>query len=302
MQVQGDGSVVSAAVRRSGPRRAWPALAIVAALALFAGACSDDSDDAADATSTTAAAEDTTSTTAAVEELTILVTNDDGVDSPGLSAVVDALAALPDTEVVVAAPAEQQSGSGSSSTDGEVSATESETAGGVPAWAVDGFPADAVNWALDGGVDVEPDLVVSGINSAQNLGAVGNELSGTIGAARAGAAAGIPALAASSALNDAVDYDLAATYVVGWVEDNRDAVLDGELSGDDVVVINLNVPVCTAGELRGEIEVPMSEATEGAIADQDCTSTLADPTDDITAFNNGFVTISEISVEPPVTD
>lgn len=301
MQVQGDGSVVSASERRRGSRRAWPAVAIVAALALFAGACSDDGDDAADETSTTAA-EDTTTTAAEVEELTILVTNDDGVDSPGLSAVVEALSALPDTEVVIAAPAEQQSGSGSSRTDGEVDATEAETAGGVPAWAVDGFPADAVNWALDGGVDVEPDLVVSGINSAQNLGAVGNELSGTIGAARAGAAAGIPALAASAGLNDAVDYDLAATFVVGWVEDNRDAVLAGELSGDDVVVINLNVPVCTAGEIRGELEVPMSEATDGAIADQDCTSTLEDPTDDITAFNNGFVTISEISVEPPVTE
>ena len=182
------------------------------------GCSSDDSEDASATSSTTVAASDETTTTAA-EVLTILVSNDDGYGAPGIDAVVRALDALPDTEVVVVAPAENQSGSGSNTTEGELEVTQVETASGFPVTAVAGFPADAVNWALDGGLEVTPDLVVSGINSGQNLGAVGDQLSGTVGAARAAAAAGIPAVATSTALNDAVDYDVAAEYVVEWVEE-----------------------------------------------------------------------------------
>lgn len=280
------------------------ATALAAALSLSVAACSDD--DSSDTTITTQASngdstddgDSTDADAAGAEVLTILVSNDDGYDSPGISAVTEALRALPDTEVYVVAPAEEQSGQGSAVTDGEVESSEVETAAGYPAIAVDGTPADAVNWALDGGLDVTPDLVVTGINSVQNLGAVGNQLSGTIGAARAGAAKGIASLATSTALNDQVDYDLAATYVVEWVEANRDALLAGELSGDTVLLENLNVPVCTVGEIRGVVEVPMSDQTEGAIADQDCTSDLEDPADDITGFNNGFVTISVLELEP----
>ncbi len=281
-------------------RHRFGALAIALALVTVAAACGGD--DEADSTTTTtdgsAGTESTTTSEAPAEVLTILVSNDDGVDAPGISAVVEALTALPDTEVIVSAPAENQSGSGSNTTDGELVIAETETASGYPATSVGGFPADAVNWALDGGIDEVPDLVVTGINSGQNLGSIGDQLSGTIGAARAAAAKGIPALATSTALSDAADYDQAATYVVEWVQDHRDELLAGEMAGDTVVLQNLNVPVCTAGEIRGEVEVPMATVNEGAIADQDCTSTLEDPSDDIVGFNNGFVTLSDITLEP----
>lgn len=264
-------------------------------LALSGAACGGD--DAATTTSTTAGP---TSTTAEAEVLTILVSNDDGYDAPGIDAVVRALSDLPDTEVVVVAPAENQSGSGSKTTDGELEVTEVTTASGHPATAVAGFPADAVGWALDGGIDVEPDLVVTGVNSGQNLGAIGDELSGTVGAARAGASRGLPALASSTATeaSDPEDFDAAAEYVVEWVQEHRRALLDGELTGAELLVQNLNVPVCAEGEIRGVVEVPMSGSTDGAIAAQDCTSTLADPADDITGFNNGFVVISDLTLEP----
>jgi hypothetical protein len=45
------------------------------------------------------------------------------------------------------------------------------------------------------------------------------------------------------------------------------------------------------------IEVPMSTSTDNAIADQDCTSTLEDPADDIIGFNNGFVVISDLTLQ-----
>jgi len=267
---------------------------LVVSLAVLAGGlgCSSEDSEDSTATSTTATAEETTTT--APEVLTILVSNDDGFGAPGIDAVVRALDELPDTEIVVVAPAENQSGSGSNTTEGDLEVTEVETASGFPVTAVAGFPADAVNWALDGGIAVTPDLVVTGINSGQNLGAVGDQLSGTVGAARAAAAAGIPAVATSTALNEAVDYDLAAVYVVEWVQENREALLAGELSGDALLLQGLNIPFCAVGEIRGVVEVPMSAGSDGAIADQDCTSTLEDPVDDITAFNNGFVSLSNL--------
>jgi 5'-nucleotidase len=278
------------------------AAAVVVLLALFGAACGgDDGEDAGSTSSSTTTSAEATTTTAA-EVLTVLVSNDDGYAAPGIDAVVRALTALPDTEVVVVAPLENQSGSGSKTTEGELSVTDVETASGYPAKAVDGFPADSVNWALGGGIDVTPDVVVTGVNSGQNLGAVGNQLSGTIGAARAGAAKGIPALASSTATEageDPAAYDLAAEYVVAWIEEHRKALLDGTLTGSELLLQNLNVPVCTTGAIRGEVEVPMATGTEGAIAAQDCTSTLEDPPDDIIGFNNGFVTLSDVTVEPP---
>ena len=273
------------------------ALALVGAFALTAGACS--SDDAEDASGDSTTSTEATTTTAPVETLTILVGNDDGVGAPGIAALVEALAALPDTEVIVAAPLEQQSGTGGKTTEGELVATEATTERGYEAHAIAGFPADAINWALDGGIDVTPDLVVTGINSGQNLGVIGDQVSGTIGAARAAVAHGVPALAASASAGEGVDYDLAATFVVEWVQEHREALLAGELDGDAIILESINVPHCSAEQLRGVVEVPMATTAEGALTEpQMCDSTLEGPTDDIVAFNNGFVALSSISFEP----
>ena len=304
MPVSPSGKDTSA--QRVGQSTSRIALAVLLALAALLSSCSGGDDSAAAKSPADSTAESTTSSSTPVvagdaPTLRILVSNDDGYAAPGIDAVVRALAALPDTEVVVVAPAENQSGSGSKTTQGDKQVSEVTTASGYPATAVVGFPADAVNWALDGGMGELPALVVTGVNSGQNLGAVGDTLSGTIGAARAAAAKDIPALASSTALSDAVDYDLAASYVVTWVQAHRQDLLDGKLTGKELVLENLNVPVCTAGALRAQIEVPMAASTEGAIADQDCTSTLENPADDITAFNNGFVTLSEVTIQAPAS-
>ncbi len=270
---------------------------MIGAFALTAGACSSDEGDSSDDTTTTAADETTTSAPPAT--LTILVGNDDGVGAPGIAALVEALAAMPDTEVIVSAPLDQQSGTGGKTTEGELVATDATTARGHEAHAVAGFPADAINWALDGGIDVTPDLVVTGINSGQNLGVIGDQVSGTIGAARAAVAHGVPALATSASAGEGVDYDLAATFVVEWVEEHREALLAGELTGDAIILESMNVPHCSADQLRGVAEVPMATTAEGALQEpQDCASTLEGPTDDIVAFNNGFVSLSSIAFEP----
>ncbi len=128
--------------------------------------------------------------------LNILLTNDDGWDSPGLMAVRKALVDVGHT-VTVVAPLSQQSGTGMKITMGVIEVVEQQP--GV--WSVDGSPADAVGVALDRILgQAPPDLVVSGANFGQNL---GNNvmISGTVGAAMVAVMRGIPALAVSVGLD-----------------------------------------------------------------------------------------------------
>lgn len=133
-----------------------------------------------------------------VERPLILFTNDDGIESPGLWAVVEAFSNL--GELLVAAPCEQQSGTGRS--------MPSSKTGRIHAWdcpldlpdchafCVDGTPAQAVQFAVLELADRKPSLVVSGINYGDNTGNVVT-ISGTIGAAIEATSLGIPALAVS---------------------------------------------------------------------------------------------------------
>ena len=271
-------------------------VAVVMALALFAGACSDSDSTSSSDTSEAAAA----TTTAAPEPFQILVTNDDGIDAPGIDAVVNGLKDLPNVEVTVVAPATNQSGSGSKTTGGELTGTPTTTASGYPATSVVGFPADSIVWALDqGGIDFVPDLVVSGINSGQNIGAA-TELSGTVGAARAAVQRGIPALASSQGAPAGADggADLGGTFdfptgveeVVAWVTANMDQL-------QVTTVSNLNIPTCNGQGTVKDVTV-LSVSPDLSITVQDCLSTLTDPTDDVQGFNSGFVTLSALSPQP----
>ena len=133
----------------------------------------------------------------------ILVTNDDGIASPGLIAAVEAAQQLGD--VVVAAPTKQQTARGRSMV-GEagdhfhaidLELSSSGTVGSVSAWHIAASPALVVRHALATLFrDRYPDLVISGINYGENL---GNNImiSGTVGAAFQAAAQGVPALAMS---------------------------------------------------------------------------------------------------------
>ncbi len=133
----------------------------------------------------------------------ILLTNDDGIASPGLWAAAEVLADLGHVNVV--APREQSSGAGRSL---------SQTADGIihpqpmrvrdqdwTVYAVGGTPAQAVLHAVLEILPERPDLVVSGINYGGNLGS-GVTISGTIGAALEAASLGISALAVSLETED----------------------------------------------------------------------------------------------------
>jgi 5'-nucleotidase len=244
-------------------------------------------------TTTTAPTTTTTAGGQAAGPLEIVVTNDDGVAAPGIDALVTALAAVDGVEVTVVAPAGQQSGTGGNATDGPLTSSPQKLLSGFDATAVDGFPADAIRVAFED-MGLEPDAVISGINQGQNLGPV-VDASGTVGAARAAVRKGVPALAVSQGRGNELDYDVAARMVVDWVNENREAILAGDLPTD--TVLNLNVPSCDTGEVRGTLEVESGTAGD-ALGLSDCTATGTGFTDDVTAFTNGYATLTHVPVEP----
>lgn len=273
-------------------------LALLLASAVLVAACgSDDSSDADDATGSEqvddSSAESTVPADASAEVLRIMVSNDDGVTAPGLDALVNALIELPDTEVEVVAPLENQSGTGSNTSRTTLEALDAETASGVPALAVPGFPADTVVWAIDDeGLDELPHVVIVGINKGQNIGEF-STISGTVGAAKAAAQRGVPALAASQGgLIEDGDYPSGVSYVLGWLGEQRADLLDGSAA---VEVTSLNIPTCTTGEIRGLLVLPTAESNaDREVLESNCESTLENPVDDVEGFVNGFVTQSVI--------
>jgi 5'-nucleotidase len=128
----------------------------------------------------------------------ILLTNDDGITSPGLRAAVQAV--LPLGEILVVAPAQQWSGAGRSMPHTPEPRTSryplevEERA--VLAYQVDTSPALTVSRAVLALAPRRPALLISGINYGENIGS-DITVSGTIGAALQGAAFGIPSLAMS---------------------------------------------------------------------------------------------------------
>ena len=184
---------------------------------------------------------------------------------------MEGLRKVPDTKVIVSAPASQQSGTGGKTTPGGAQASDATTASGFPAHAVAGFPADSVNWALDGGITDTPDVVITGINSGENLGKF-TELSGTVGAARAAAAHGIPALATSQGIAGTVDFPTGVKYTLDWLAKNRADILAGKYAGKKPAPVwNMNFPNCAAGTTaRGVIEVPVDTSDAEQFKQPDC--------------------------------
>jgi 5'-nucleotidase len=181
-----------------------------------------------------------------------LITNDDGIAAPGLHALAAAAVAT-GRRVVVAAPAEQASGTGASiitsQVDHRVPTTRQELAGlaGVPAYGVAAAPAFIVFAALRGWFDEPPDLVLSGINEGANCGRAVLH-SGTVGAAVTAGRLGVPALAVSLDCDDtppgvARGWSVAAGLVP--------EVLEVLVAAGPATVLNLNVPDRPAEDLGG---------------------------------------------------
>lgn len=211
-----------------------------------------------------------------------LITNDDGISSPGLSALAHA-ALDAGLEVVIAAPAEEASGSSAAITGTntiavtghtdastiKVEKRELEDVPGIPAYSVRAAPGLIALLAAHGAFGPAPDLVLSGINRGANLGRVVLH-SGTVGAALTGGVNDACGLAVSLDVGlhpEAHHWETAAAVVTGLVP----VLLEHPLG----TVFNLNVPNVPPGsplELReatlapfGIVQTTMTEPVEGDV-------------------------------------
>jgi 5'-nucleotidase len=233
----------------------------------------------------------------APKPLTIVVTNDDGYNAPGIDTVVQALRKLPRVTVKVVAPATNQSGTGSKTTTGTLVTMKVTTLSGYPAVAVQGYPADTIRVALEQ-LHLHPNLVVSGINLDENLGPV-LDLSGTVGAARAAAARGIPAVATSQGLGNPVAYPVTAKAVIKWITSNRSKL--AVTKTPKKTIVNINGPSCgTTGSPRGTVNVPPA-ATGNPLPTSDCSSRSTNPADDVTALADGYIVVDNVPATPAPT-
>ena len=180
----------------------------------------------------------------------VLITNDDGIESPATLRLAAAFSGLAETYLI--APSGNQS-SGTNFSDaartGRFHVERRDMGPGITAWAVDGFPADCVFFALAGPMrDSLPDLVISGVNTGANL-ADAWVLSGTIGAARIAAYYGVPAIAVSGIDNDDPE---AVDAVAAWVVELARSEVVGHLRPPQFLAVSL--PVGPVSGIQG-IEV-----------------------------------------------
>jgi 5'-nucleotidase len=173
----------------------------------------------------------------------ILVTNDDGILSPGIKALAEALRALGDVDVV--APESGQSGTAHSITFlAPLICQRISVDGEFFGWSIDGSPADCVKLGVLELCTARPDLVVSGINAGSNRG-VDVIYSGTVAAAVEAAFIGIPSIAISLEAAGGFDFEQAGQLARGIVER---AITLGLSPG---TVLNVNIPRLDAGPPRG---------------------------------------------------
>jgi 5'-nucleotidase len=173
----------------------------------------------------------------------ILISNDDGVQAPGLAALANALRTYADITVV--APDRDRSGASNSLTLVNPIRVHTMDNGFI---SVAGTPTDCVHIALTGLLEHEPDMVVSGINAGGNL---GDDIlySGTVAAATEGRFLGLPAMAISLVTKSpgkaGYHYQTAATVAKNLVMRLQAHPLPPQ------TILNVNVPDVPLNELKG---------------------------------------------------
>jgi len=244
----------------------------------------------------------------------ILVTNDDGIDSPGIQALADAMSRV--GEVLIVAPDKEQSGVGTAVSfhNGIAAAERTSTINGARAYAVSGTPSDCVFLGLGPLAEGKIDLVVSGINTGSN---VGNGVlgSGTTMATRVAHTRSprIPSIAVSLSMHGPQDqrephFSLAATVS----ELLARSMAEGEMPPG--LTLNVNVPSVPRGEIRGiAVTRPspvgywmwrMEQGSDG-LYHHKLSAIAADHPDivegtDVWALNRGLISITPLRLE--VTD
>jgi 5'-nucleotidase len=233
----------------------------------------------------------------------ILVTNDDGVDSPGILALTQALYDA-GHDCFVVAPSSDRSGASAAIGPlhrlGPIAVKELRwpELPDVPVAALDQPPATAVYAACLGGFGTPPDVVVSGINPGPNTGHLVLH-SGTVGAALTAAGLGFPGLAVSIGIGAPIHWESAARIAAGCVEWTADP-------HGGPRVLNLNVPNVRFDEVRGVREAhlaPYGTVWAGAADTSDGHVQLeftgndveADPDTDLALVRGGYAAVTPLA-------
>ena len=187
----------------------------------------------------------------------ILLTNDDGIYAPGLAALEAELRQIGD--VVVVAPATEQSGVGHSITFLQplVAKQVFDAQDRPRGWAVEGSPADSVKLGIFEFCPRRPDVVVSGINGGLNAG-INVLYSGTVAAAIEGAFFGITSIACSLEYNEHAKSFARAAQISRHVIEQILA-----LKSPAPQLYNLNIPTAAIDQPRGIRVVPMGVSRYG---------------------------------------
>jgi 5'-nucleotidase len=207
----------------------------------------------------------------------ILVTNDDGIDSPGLWALAGALHSAGLGEVTIVAPEQEQSGMSMALPPRrglalrELPAPDPAHAG-LRAFAFNGTPVGCVMAGMLAELGPPPDVVVAGINNGLNTG-TNVLLSGTVGAAMLGALWGRPAMAVSQMF---VGDNPMPWATAAWAAVHCFPLLE-RLRGLGALVLNLNVPHLRAiDELQGFRQTVLSTFFYGSVVELDVSDVAVD--------------------------
>lgn len=175
----------------------------------------------------------------------ILVSNDDGIDAPGIWALVQELKKI--APVIVVAPDKQQSAVGHAITmNYPLRAIPFRKNNEFFGYAVEGTPADAVKLGVRFLLKEPPDMIISGINHGSNT-AINIIYSGTVSAATEGTILGIPSIAVSLTTYDEPDFSYAAKFAA------RLALLVAERGLPEGTLLNVNVPAVSENQIKGVV-------------------------------------------------
>lgn len=235
------------------------------------------------------------------KKVSILVTNDDGIDAPGIAALVKELKRI--ASITVVAPDKQQSAVGHAITmNYPLRVKEYSKNGKFFGYAVQGTPADCVKIAVRALLAKPPDLVVSGINHGSNT-AISVIYSGTVSAATEGTVLGIPSIAVSlTTYKPSPDFSYAAKIA------RRLALLVLKKGLPHRTLLNVNVPALPESKIKGVLVTKQSSALWNDTFDHrrdpggvdyywltgELNNTDTDISYDETAVRRGYVSITPI--------
>ncbi len=173
----------------------------------------------------------------------ILLTNDDGINAPGIAALVEAVISL--GEVHVVAPISEMSAMGHAITLSDpIKMVEITRDGNFFGYGIGGTPSDCIKLAIHGQIIPQPDLVISGINQGANLG-IDIIYSGTVAGAYEGSILGVPSMAISLNSFTRKDFSTAARIAHYFA---KKILKNGLPQG---TLLNINVPNADMSEIAG---------------------------------------------------